>query len=73
MADFCRQCSLDNFGEDYRELAGIGDGDLKPGYGYPAVCEGCGFILVDKDGNCLDCHLRRGKSGHGLGHLPGSR
>ena len=55
MADFCRQCSLALFGEDFGDLANLGDGrDLGPGEGWPALCEGCGPILVDIEGNRVD-------------------
>lgn len=50
MADFCAQCAVTlNFPEtDFpkREKA-------PPGYGYQEICEHCGFIFVDGDGNCL--------------------
>ena len=26
MADFCKQCSIENFGEDSGDLMGLGDG-----------------------------------------------
>lgn len=56
MADFCQQCSLDLFGEDYRELAGLATReaeDLHP----VVICEGCGYIQVDNAGRCVsdDC------------------
>jgi len=56
MADFCKLCSLEHFNKDYKELAGLGRGKppLRPGYGYPTICEGCGFILVNDDGECID-------------------
>jgi hypothetical protein len=55
MADFCLQCSLDMFDKDFKDLATLGeDGDKLPrGFGYAAICEGCGFILVDNFGVCL--------------------
>jgi hypothetical protein len=54
MADFCRQCSEELFGEDYGDLANLGDGsELKSNEGWSAICEGCGFTLVDDKGNCL--------------------
>lgn len=67
MADFCRQCSLDDFGEDHGDLAYLGGlaPTLPPGYGYPVICEGCGFILVNDQGECVACDLRKGKPGHG--------
>ena len=60
MADFCRQCSLDLFGQDAGDLRGLGGKDdkpLEPGEGYLVICEGCGPTLVNKDGECIaeDC------------------
>lgn len=49
MASFCRECSLYFFGEDYRDLADLGP-PPEEGYGYSALCEDCGFILVDHNG-----------------------
>lgn len=66
MADFCKQCSIDHFGEDHRDLAGLGNGrTLQPNHGWLAICEGCGYILVDDDGNCFECDLKPGQPGHG--------
>lgn len=68
MADFCKQCSIDIFGEDFRELAGITSEKMwKEKQAFFALCEGCGPIQVDPDGNCVsnDC-TRRGKTGHGI-------
>lgn len=56
MADFCKQCSMDLFGQDYGELAGL----CKEGEIATAICEGCGFIQVNHLGECVtDC-----ESGH---------
>ena len=61
MADFCKQCSLAEFGRDEQDLARPNDPPVSPGYGYPALCEGCGFNLVDNDGTCIaDCFERHG-------------
>ena len=55
MADFCKQCSIEMFGEDFENLKGLGDGtELKPGYGWSVLCEGCGPIIVNDDGECID-------------------
>ena len=49
MAEFCKQCSIGLFGIDYRDFAGLcGEGEH-----VLALCEGCGIIHVDADGNCL--------------------
>lgn len=54
MADFCRQCSIEIFGEDYEDLKDLGPRDqLKPGEGWLALCEGCGSTVVDNEGNCI--------------------
>lgn len=55
MADFCRQCSLEHFGEDFRELAGMSTPeDTAKGLFTVNICEGCGFVLVDHEGECVD-------------------
>lgn len=58
MADFCKQCSIEIFGEDYGDLALTPDskerGTLQPGYGWLHICESCGPILTDDDGVCTD-------------------
>lgn len=55
MADYCKQCSMELFGEDCKELAGIGQGLALPGpdYGYEALCEGCGPTVVNDEGVCI--------------------
>lgn len=58
MADFCKQCSEDKFGEDFKDLAYItAVDDWKEGKAAVVICEGCGPIQVDPDGNCIsdDC------------------
>lgn len=55
MADFCKQCSIDNFGEDFQELAHLikPEQPLPAGMGISALCEGCGLTFVDNDGRCI--------------------
>jgi hypothetical protein len=68
MADFCRACSILIFDRDYGEMAGItAQKDWDEGRACPVLCEGCGPIQVDPDGNCVsgDC-IEKGKEGHGL-------
>lgn len=68
MADFCKQCSIDMFGEDFRELAGITtEEEWRQGFAALVICEGCGPIQVDPNGWCVskDCGLS-GKYGHGI-------
>lgn len=57
MADFCKKCGEEMFGEDHGDLANL----LPPekyhdGYGASAICEGCEHsfgCVVDIDGTCL--------------------
>ncbi len=52
MADFCRQCSLEQFGEDFRDLADL----CAPGKRCGVICEGCkheGVCYVNHEGVCL--------------------
>jgi len=64
MANFCKQCSLYMFGPGYNDFENIGKGKppLKKGYGYPVLCEDCGPILVNADGECItkDCLKNHG-------------
>jgi hypothetical protein len=58
MADYCQQCSLKYFDEDFKDMAGLGKGEdvaLKEGWGYSVLCEGCGPTLVDDEGKCMGC------------------
>jgi hypothetical protein len=54
MADFCSQCSIELFGEDFKDLANLGNGKpLRENFGWMAICEGCGHTVVDNDGKCV--------------------
>jgi hypothetical protein len=55
MAHFCNQCAIDMGGEsgDFAYLGRSSREPLQEGEGWIVVCEGCGFTLVDNDGNCL--------------------
>lgn len=68
MADFCRQCSIDLFKEDFRDLAGLTEKkDWELGRAAAVICESCGFIQVDPEGNCASSGcLKNGKPGHGI-------
>ncbi len=51
MADFCKQCALDTFGEDIGDLAGISTPEHTASGMFPVViCEGCGPVQVDHTG-----------------------
>lgn len=68
MADFCKACSIKNFGNDYEDLKNITkEKDWKEGKASVVICEGCGVIQVNLEGNCVseDC-LEKGKPGHGM-------
>lgn len=56
MADFCKQCSLEFFGEDTKDCSGlITPEEVTTGLGAVVICEGCGIgIRVDHEGKCLD-------------------
>ena len=63
MADFCKQCSFDIFGEDTGDLAGLlSQEDDEAGYKAVVLCEGCGPIQVNNAGECLsaDCLEQHG-------------
>jgi hypothetical protein len=63
MADFCRQCGIAEFGMDTRDLAGLTKPeDWAKGLAVGVICEGCGIIQVDPEGNCItpECSCRHG-------------
>jgi hypothetical protein len=58
MAEFCKKCSIDLFGLDTKDFAGIAKRNEKAF----VLCEGCGYIWVDHNGvrlesyyACTDC------------------
>ena len=64
MADFCKQCSIKEFGEDFQDLAGFStETDTKDGLFPVVMCEGCGPIQVDHTGKCVSCDCIE-KHGH---------
>jgi hypothetical protein len=62
MADFCKQCSVEIFGDDFGELADM----CKPGQIILTICEGCGPVQVDHEGTCVskDCIKKHGEAKH---------
>ena len=50
MVNFCRCCSLETFGEDIGDLAGL----CRPDEKVHALCEGCDPCWVDHEGLCID-------------------
>lgn len=54
MADFCRQCSIEMFGEDMKDLAGLTtEADTAAKMVAHVICEGCGHTYVDHTGKCV--------------------
>jgi hypothetical protein len=53
MADFCMECSIEIFGEDFRDLAGmIPDNEGEDAWPV-TLCEDCGGIQVNNEGACI--------------------
>jgi hypothetical protein len=51
MADFCKEHSIEIWGKDYRDLAGItAPEDTAAGNYAHVICESCGHVLVDHEG-----------------------
>jgi len=74
MADFCRQCSIEIFGEDCGDLKGLSaEQDTENGLYAGVLCEGCGPTLVNHIGVCInkDCLKGHGeKADTDLPHVP---
>lgn len=65
MADFCAKCSEKMFGEDFGDLAGITTKADEAEEKYALViCESCGPIQVNADGECIspDCEVCKSDS-----------
>lgn len=58
MADFCKQCSIDTFTEDFGDMQGL----CKEDEMVHVLCEGCGPCIVDSEGKCIciDCLKKHG-------------
>jgi hypothetical protein len=57
MANFCQQCSLALFGEDFGDLSGLlTAAEAMQGFGMQVLCEGCGPAWVDHLGCCHAPH-----------------
>lgn len=59
MADFCKQCSEEDFGFDDESLKGLCD----DGTVVEVICEGCGHCIVNHLGECEDpwCLKKHGR------------
>lgn len=54
MADFCKQCSLALFGEDFEDFVGLStEQDTLDELFCWVLCEECGDIQVDHTGKCV--------------------
>jgi len=65
MADFCKQCSIENFLCDHGDLAHLFDRSeaaANPTHVISVLCEGCGPTQVDWHGKCVDpnCSMKHG-------------
>lgn len=54
MADFCYQCTITTFGAECADRNDFARTDPPAqDVQYPALCEGCGWTIVDSAGKCL--------------------
>lgn len=63
MADFCKQCRIELFGEDDGDIARLSsEEDTKQELFCIVLCEGCGACQVDHTGRCIskDCLKKHG-------------
>lgn len=66
MADFCKECSIELFGKDLQELAQLLPKENYDDFnGAGAICEGCGYITVNYEGECRSASCPR----HGMRNL----
>lgn len=67
MSDFCKACAEELFGpetpSDFRAI--FPKNAYDGGKVIYVLCEGCGFINVNFEGECVDCDLKKGAQGHG--------
>jgi len=64
MAELCKQCTLDTFGEESSNLTGmVTKQQFASGLVARAICEGCGETYVDHEGNCISkcCTKKHGE------------
>lgn len=62
MADFCRSCSIETFGEDSRDLAGLSTPQDTAAGQFPVLlCEGCGPVQVDHEGRRIHAPAEAGQ------------
>ena len=56
MADFCYDCTTDLFGQEYADTNGFA-GIVRNDEMFFCLCEGCGWITVDKDGKKIEVSM----------------
>lgn len=64
MADFCTQCSIEVYGEDFGDFRGLTSPEAwAEGKADVVLCEGCGPTQVDPSGKCVhpNCFCKHGK------------
>lgn len=55
MAEFCKEHSIDLFGRDFGDFAGlVTKEEVDQGLGAVVLCETCGLIRVDHEGRRID-------------------
>lgn len=68
MSEFCKACSEEMFGPGSNDFKNMTTkSDWQSGRAAMVLCEGCGPIQVDPEGNCVskDC-IEAGKVGHNM-------
>ena len=62
MADFCKQCSIAVFGEDFGDMANLGEPVFGDDTIFVVLCEHCGPTHVKIDGTCVNpnCYEKHG-------------
>tara|TARA_Y100001963_G_scaffold118777_1_gene165541 strand:- start:132 stop:314 length:183 start_codon:yes stop_codon:yes gene_type:complete len=56
MADFCLDCTHEMFGDEFpSDFKGLlSQEEFEEGYLLPVLCEGCGYIWVDPQGQKIE-------------------
>lgn len=58
MVGCCKSCSMTLYGEDREDFSGMVSRALvEEGYGLLAICDECGPLLVDADGQRITAQL----------------
>lgn len=54
MAEFCWQCTAEEYGEEYASRNDFRDKRLGEGWVTFNLCEGCGLAATDREGRCTE-------------------